>query len=393
MRASFGAPFLLDAGMAITLRSFATTVSTAVATAQASCADLLDMGIGSPGRALIESVAGVGLWLQYLGLQILSRTRLATSVGTDCDSFVNDFGMVRLVGTAATGSVTMTCFSPVGQSAVVPAGVLVRTVSGLTFTVVEDSGSALWSAAQGGYVRAAGTAAITVPVEAMVAGTSGNVAAGALCLMGTSVAGIDTVTNPVAFSNGSDAETDAALRVRFPLWLAAKASGCVSAVENAVAGVQTDISDAVMDGLAADGAVRAGYFTVVIDDGSGAPSDTLVQSVYSAVDAVRACGVGFAVQRPTVLTLTVSMMVTVPASADAVAVQTTLEAAIAADIEACSVGEGYAYSRLAYLAYSAAGVSVVSVTDVLLNGAQADIAAATTQALVAGAISVQVAQS
>lgn len=379
--------------MSITLRSFATTVSTAVATAQASCAQLLDMGIGTAGRALMESVAGLGLWLQYLGLQVLSRTRLATSAGTDCDSFVNDFGMTRLPGTAATGYVTMTCFSPAGQSAVVPAGVTVRTVAGVTFSVVEDSAASNWSAAQGGYVRPAGAATISVPVQAEVAGSSGNVAAGAICLMGTSVAGIDTVTNPAAFVNGSDAETDAALRARFPLWLAAKATGCAAAVGSAVAGVQDDLTSALMDGAAPDGTARAGYFTVVVNDGTGAPSDALVSSVYAAVDAVRACGIGFAVQRPAVLTLDVSMTVTVAESADASAVQTALQTAITADIDACAVGSGYAYSRLSYLAYVEAGTPVLSVTDVLLDGAQADIPALATQAIVAGTISVLVVQA
>lgn len=378
--------------MPLTLRSFATTVSTSVATAQASCARLLDMAVGSPGRALMEAVGGVGLWLQFLCLQVLSRTRLATSSGVDCDSFVNDFGMTRLPGTAAGGRVTMTCFSSVGQSAVVPPGVTVRTVSAVTFTVVEDSADPNWSARVGGYVRSAGVGSIAVPVQAVVSGSGGNVAAGAICLMGTSVAGIDAVTNLTAFSNGSDTETDAQLRGRFPLWLAAKATGCAAAIGNAIDGVQTNMTSALMDGQAPDGVARAGYFTAVIDDGTGAPSDALVAEVYAAVDAVRACGVGFAVQRPGVLALDVSMTVTVAASADVAQVQGTLQAAIAADIAGCGVGSGYAYGRLSYLAYAGAGVPVLSVTQVLLNGGQGDVPAQTRQAIVPGAITVQVIQ-
>ncbi|GAN55570.1 hypothetical protein Tasa_048_195 [Tanticharoenia sakaeratensis NBRC 103193] len=378
--------------MTLTLRSFSTVVSTAAATVQASCAQILDMTVGTPARALIEGVAGVTLWLQYVALQVLARSRLATSQGEDCDSFVNDFGMTRLPGSPASGLVMMTSFSPAAQSAVVPPGVVVRTVSAVNFVVVADSGNTFWSASSGAYVRRPGVSSIVVPVQARVSGSVGNVAPGAICLMGTSVSGIDTVTNTTAFTNGSDAETDSALRKRFPLWLAAKTSATGAAVANAVAGVQTNLTLSLMDGQTPDGALAPGYFTAVFDDGSGTPADALVQEVYDAIDDVRALGVNFAVQRPSVLTLTISLSVAIPAGADAAAVQSAIETAITNDIASCSVGSGYAYSRIAYLAYSSAGVSVLSVTDVLLNGGQADIAANTTQAVLPGIISVSVSQ-
>jgi len=378
--------------MSITLRSFSTTVSTAVASAQAACVQLLDLSVGSPGRALLESVGGVGLWLQYLALQILARTRLATSSGVDCDSFVNDFGMTRLPGVAASGMVTLTSFSSESQSAVVPVGVKVRTVAGVMFQVVEDSGNAAWSVQQGGYVRAVGVSAVTVPVQAVLAGSSGNVPVGSICLLGTSVSGIDTVTNAVPFVNGADGESDAALRLRFPLWLSAKSTASRAAVGAAVMDVQTNLSYSLMDGEMPDGSTTPGYFTVVVNDGSGAPSDAVLGEVYQAVDAVRAVGVGFAVQRPKMVVASVAMTVAVPSGVDASVAQMAIQAAVTQDIEICGVGSGYAYSRLAYIAYSSAGVQVLSVTDVLLNGAQADIPASTNQAIVVGMVSVSMNQ-
>ncbi|AOX18313.1 baseplate J/gp47 family protein [Kozakia baliensis] len=379
--------------MTLSLRSFGSTVATAVATAQSSCAQLLDMGVGTPGRALMESVAGVGLWLQFLGLQILCRTRLATCGGVDCDSFVNDFGMTRLAGTSSTGMVTLTSFSPLHQSAVIRPGVTVRTVSAVTFRVMEDRSHPAWSDRATGYVRAAGVASVNVPVQAIVAGVSGNVAMGAISLMGTSVSGIDTVTNASAFGNGSDAETDAELKARFPVWLAAKAAGCRAAIAGSVAGLQTNLTYALMDGETPDGVSRDGFFTAVIDDGSGASSDDLLSRVYSAIDEQRALGVGFAVQRPSVLLVSATMTVTVPENVDLDTARAALIEALRNDIAAGGVGTGYAYSRLAYVAYVAyvvAGVSVLSVTDILLNGAQNDIPANTKQILLPGVISVQI---
>ncbi|EHH67018.1 baseplate J/gp47 family protein [Gluconobacter morbifer] len=379
--------------MSLSLRSFATTVSTAVATAQASCTQLIDVSVGSPARALVESVSGIGLWLQYLLLQLMMRTRLSTSSGADCDSFINDFGMTRLPGTAATGMVVMTSFSPGSQSAVVVPGVKVRTVSGLSFSVVKDSTLAGWSPDAGGYVRPAGVGAVSVPVQCDVAGCSGNVSAGALCLMGTAVSGIDTVTNESALLNSSDQETDAQVRARFPLWLAAKATASRMAVGNAVEGVQTNLRYALRDGVAADGTSRCGYFTAVINDGSGAPSDQLLANAYAAIDAVRALGVGFCVQPPAVMTMDVSMTVTVPASVPVTQARSAIQTAIMQDIAATDVGDGYAYSRLSYLAYVGAGVSVTSVLNVLLNGEQADIPANGQQAFVAGNIQITVIQN
>jgi len=376
--------------MSLSLRSFATTVTAAVTAAQGACASLLDMTIGTPGRALMEAVAGIGLWLQYIALQILTRTRLATSVGADADTFVNDFGMTRLPGTASTGSVTFTSFSPAAQSATIPVGATVKTVSGIIFVVTEDSSLPAWSAVASGYVRPAGTGSIIIPVTCQTTGSTGNVAVGAICLMGTAISGIDTVTNTAALVNGSDGETDAALRVRFPQWLAAKATACVAAIQNAISGVQTNLNDNILDGMAANGAVRPGYFTAVVDDGTGSPSDSLLSGVYSAIDSVRACGVAFAVQGPTTLQANASMTITVPSGTDATAVQTAVSTALTTDIDAQSVGSGYPYSRLSVVAWNNAGVTPLSITNVLLNGAQADLSATTTTAIRAGTITITV---
>ncbi|MBS1092166.1 baseplate J/gp47 family protein [Gluconobacter sp. Dm-74] len=378
--------------MSLSLRSFSTTVSTAVTTAQASCSQLLDVSIGSPVRALMESVGGVGLWLQYLVLQSLLRTRLSTSTGSDCDSFVYDFGMSRLPGTAATGVVTFTSFLASEQSAVVPPGVIVRTVGGISFAVTQDQTLPTWSASAGGYVRAAGVATLSVPVACQEVGATGNVSVGAICLMGTAVAGLDTVTNGAPFLNGSDQETDSQLRARFPLWLAAKASASRAAVGNAIANVQTDLSYSLRDGLDTGGNARSGYFTAVVNDGSGVPSDQLLSNVYDAIDSVRALGVGFAVQAPQDLTLNVSMDVIVPSSVPVQQAVSAIQSAVSKDIASTTVGDGYPYSRLSYLAYAGAGVTVTSVLNVRLNGGQIDIPANGNQALMVGNIQINVTQ-
>lgn len=378
--------------MSFSLRSFSSLVQTAIVTAQAQCGRTMTLSVGTPGRALIESVAALGLWLQYLLLILLCRTRLATSVGSDCDSFVGDFGMTRLPGVCARGRVTMSCFSYSDISAVIRPGVLVRTVAAVTFQVVVDVDHENWSAKTGGYVRPAGQARITVPVEALTAGISGNVAKGAISLMATSVAGIDVVTNTSALSSGADQETDAQLRERFPLWLSAKASASRAAIKGAVSETQTALDYVVLDGTMADGSARAGYFTVIVDDGSESVPDVVMQRVYAAVEARKALGVGFGVQRATILTVLVSMEVRLSAGSDIEAARTVLIRAIADDISAAHVGAGYPVSRLSYVAYVTSNTGVLSVTRVRLNGAQDDIPAQTGRALRAGTISIEIVQ-
>ncbi|NVN42275.1 baseplate J/gp47 family protein [Asaia siamensis] len=241
-------------------------------------------------------------------------------------------------------------------------------------------------------MRPTGVASLTLPVEALVEGVQGNVAIGAISLMGTSVAGIDIVTNLKAFANGSDQETDAQLRKRFPLWLASKASASRAAVESAVAETQNNLSYAVFDEQQSDGATRSGYFTVVINDGSDDVPEQVLQKVYASVEATKALGVGFAVQRPTILTVNVAMTVRIASGAEVEAARTALVRALGADIAAAQIGASYPFSRLAYVAYVGAGVSVLSVTDILLNGSQNDIPAQTSQSLFPGTISVQIVQ-
>lgn len=378
--------------MSFSLRSFATMVSASLTTVQASCAQIVDVSVGSPARALMEAVGGVGLWLQYAVVQALQRTRLATSTGDDCDSFVADFGMNRLPGVAATGVVTLMSFTPDAQSAVILPSVVVRTVSGLSFGVVQDEAHPSWSASVGGYVRVRGQASIDVPVMCQKNGRIGNVDVGGISLMGTAVAGIDTVTNALAFLNGSDAESDEQLRARFPLWLAAQATANKASIANAISGVQNGLSYTLEDGRAADGTLRSGYFTAVINDGSGVPSRQLVNNVYGAIDAVRALGVGFAVRGPVILPVFIAMTVSVPISVAQKDVQKAISTVIENDILNSPIGGGYAYSRLSYLAYVGAGITVNSVSNVLMNGSQEDIPAFEAQSLSVGSIIINVIQ-
>lgn len=105
---------------------------------------------------------------------------------------------------------------------------------------------------------------------------------------------------------------------------------------------------------------------------------------------MRACGVGFSAIRSSELLLTVSMTITVPAGTDTAAASTAVRTAITADIDAQTVGAGYSYARLPVVAWNNAGVAVTSITDVLLNDAQADIPGLTARVVRAGTVTINV---
>ncbi|WP_141259922.1 baseplate J/gp47 family protein, partial [Komagataeibacter diospyri] len=362
--------------MAITFQSFKTTLGNMVASAQGACPSLLDLNVGSPGRAMLEAVAGLGLWFQFIALQILSRTRLATSIGSDVDSFVQDFGLSREPGTAATGTVTLTSFTPSSQSATIAVGATVKTASNLIYDVVEDSTNAAWSAADSAYVRPAGTASITVPVQCETTGATGNVAAGAICLLGTAVAGIDTVTNAAALTNGSDGETDAALRTRFVAYINSRSKATVAAIENAVTDVSADLIYQVVENVDTSGAVLPGNVVVYVDDGSGDVSDSVIDEVYTAVDDVRPAAVSIQVVRPNVVRPPVTMTISVNSTGNLATIEATISTNIATYLNGLAIGDAASYSRLIQIAY-ASSTSVTNVTGVTLSGGTVDLPAIT----------------
>ena len=98
--------------MRLSLQNFSTLVEGMAASVQGAAASLLDLTVGSVLRAILEANAALALWMQWLIVQTLSATRLATSAGADCDSFGADFGFARLPATAASGVVVVSRFTP-----------------------------------------------------------------------------------------------------------------------------------------------------------------------------------------------------------------------------------------------------------------------------------------
>jgi uncharacterized phage protein gp47/JayE len=366
--------------MALSTQDFTTLVKNQVAAIQGAAKTLVDLSVGSILRSLVEANSAVILWLQGLILQLMATTRAATSNGSDLDTWVADYGLTRLPAVAATGQVSFARFTSTLQ-AVVPIGAGVQTGDGSQkYTVTADTTNPNYSATLGGYVLAAGVSSINVPVVASTAGAGANALAGQINTLTTSIPGVDTVTNASAFTNGANAETDAALRARFITFVASLSKATKGAVGYAITSLQQGLSYALVENYLYSGAAQQGYFYVVVDDGTGNPGSTLLTSVSNAIDAVRPVGTTFGVYGPVVVNATIAMTATIAAGYDPVATKALIVTAIKNYINSLPLGQTLAYSRLLQVAYDASP-GVTNITGYTLNGGTSDLTATSQQVI------------
>ena len=364
----------------IQTQDFVTLVRNQVTAVQGYAKVLVDLTVGSVLRAVVEANAAVVIWLQSQILQVLAITRASTSSGEDLDSWVADFGVTRLAATYATGQVTFSRFTST-QQAVVPVASTVQTGDGSQqYSVVADTTNPAYNATLAGYVLAVGVGSVTVPVVAVVAGAAGNAISGAVTTIAGAISGVDTVTNAAGFTNGADAESDAALRTRFISYVRSLSKATKAAIGYAITSLQQGVTYSLVENETYGGTVQMGYFYAVVDDGTGAPTGTFLSTVANAIDAVRPFCSSFGVFAPVLVNATVAMTVTVASGYDAAATKTLVSNALKAYINSLQLGQTLTYSRLSQIAYDASP-GVTNVTAITLNGGTADLAATAKQVI------------
>jgi uncharacterized phage protein gp47/JayE len=387
-------------------RSWQTIVSTIVAGIQGRASSFIDFSAGEPLLAIAEGFAGVGLWLQELFLGVLQAARLATAVGADVDTFTVDFmpaiagsvtaalpnGSPRLPAAYAAGYVTYSRFTAAATSPFVPVGATVQTADGTQqFAVVADTSNPAYSAALGGFSFTSGASTLTLKVQALNPGPAANAAAGAVTVMTTPIAGVDTVANGAGFTGGVAAETDAALKARFALFILGLTKGTYYGVASCLANLNVAIAYQIVDQFTYGGVVAPGYFYVVIDDGTGSPSSTFLSNAAAAIGSqgpagVKPLGVNFSVFAPNLVSANVNMTLTTAAGYTHSLVVAQVSSLIAANIFALGLGNGLPFGLLYAWAFSVPGVT--DVNGVTLNSGTADIAANPQNRVMPGTITV-----
>lgn len=366
---------------------FVSLVRNQVAAIQSMANSAQDFAIGSILRAIVQSNSSVVLTLQSFILQVLTTIRASTCSGDDLDTWMSDFGVYRVAAVQATGYVTFSRFT-FTRSALVPVGSTVETLDGSQqYTVIADPSNVNYDNAQGGYVIAAGVASIDIPVQANLAGTAANAQIGNINTLTSSIVGVDTVYNANGFVNGQDKETDDDLRARFVLYLSSLSKGTKSAIINAILSVKSDANYALIEGYDHAGNFKPGYFYVVVDDGTGAPSANFISRIIAAVDLVRAFTVTFNVFAPTLVYVDVSLTLTLDKDFDADSAKALVQNAISEYLQTNKLGIDALYYKIPQLAFDASP-AVLNVSNVTLNGGTSDVVLTDAQLTQPGTITV-----
>lgn len=366
-------------------QTFTQFVNNSVSAIQGLASQLVDLTVGSVLRSFVDAYSLLGLWFQAIALQVASLTRFATSNNADADSWGADFGYTRDQGEAASGPVTFARFTATAQ-ATIGVGTLIQTSTGFQYQVIADTTQAAYNATLSSYVIPAGTASISATVAALTTGSAGNAGAGLIDVLSSSIPGVDTVTNASAFANGTDPQTDPEYKAGFPLFLQSLRSATPAAIERAVQALGTEVDFTYTENFTLAGVAQPGFFYIIADNGTGDPPSGFLDSVTTAVEAVRGATITFAVYPPTIVTANVVMAVTSASSFVHSAVVTAVEVAIAAYINALPIGADLPYTILASIAYGVAGVT--NVTGVTLNSGTSDLTTTAAQIIKSGSISV-----
>lgn len=360
--------------MQLSIRSFSEYVQDMGAALHAGSRYVLDLSVGSVLRSLLEAQASAVMWLQVLIADALEASRAGTARGGDLDTWMADFSLTRLPSVKAVGTVTLSRTSTLGDVSV-PVGARVRTTAtGSTFLIVADSNHARWHSDSTSYVLQTGENAVTVPIVAEKEGTSGNVLAGAIALLSSSIAGIDTVINDQPTTGGLDSESDAALRRRFADYLKSRSRATIDAVGFAIQSVRQGLLFRIYDGVDLIGQPRPGHFIIVVDDGSRSPTEQMIAAVARAVDEVRPVGSTFSVVPPTTHHCDVTCSITLPEMDNGTAMQirTAAVQAVRGYLLQLGIGDMVPITRIAQVIYSSDS-RITNVSNLLINGSNSDV--------------------
>ena len=333
-----------------------------------------------PELAVFEATAAQDVYLEFLLQVIWAAARASTAQSSDLDTFVNDFGLTRLPATYAQGPVTLSALSAPVTAVPVAAGTIVQTPGGaIQYQLVADTTQAAWNPTLNAYVLQAGQTSITATAQATVAGSVDNVQPGQLTQFGTAVAGVTTVTNTIAITNGLDQETDPALRARFVSYLASLSKATLQACLFAINSVQQGLDTLPLENTNVNLVTQYGANLFIVDNGTGSPPSSLLTNVLNALNAVRAFGIQMAVKGPTTTQVSVALTaVTVQNPTETSAtIQSNVQNAILNYINSFQLSDGSQYLYLNSIIDVAINSDPNIVTIVLgsltLNGVATDL--------------------
>ena len=343
---------------------------------------------GDPSLAYFESLVLCGLMFVQSQAQAVNLcTRAATSVGPDLDTWMADFSFYRKPAIFATGTVQFSLRTVNSSNIIIPLGSVVQTYNGaIQYQVIADSNKPAWNPSLNAYVITAGQLSANVTVQALVTGAAQNVQAAQLNTMASSVTGISFVTNVAPILNGADPELDQPLRDRFKLWVqSVNGKATPGGVYSAAINVPGVVAISELENQDINGLFQPGYGILVVDDGTGSPTASLVAAVQAAVEPIRGNFTQWLAVPSVVANLSILLNVHFLSSANAQAQSVGLLNVLNAVLDYVNSLEIGTPLRLENVSSVAKGadpnVDYVQAGSVRINGAAADYIATSQQVL------------
>jgi len=197
--------------MAFQIKNFVSIVASMINHMKGTQKTITDFNVGSVARTLVEAPA---IEMDELYQQMFIGLQEAIPVAT-----YNSFNFAALPALPGSGLITLTV-APSANPLLVPAG-----------TVFSYQNGATGYASEADVTIPAGNTTATILVSAVTAGALGNIPANTAFISAAPLpAGFVSATNPAAFTNGTDAETDAQRQQRFAQFIASLARGTIAAL-------------------------------------------------------------------------------------------------------------------------------------------------------------------
>lgn len=295
-----------------------------------------------------ECDLAVRLWaaaaqIQALGIQaewVLDQSFPQTAQGVYLDRHAAMRGLKRADASKAVGILRFLVDAESAADLTIPAGTVCMTAEEVRFQTTENA------------VLTAGNLYADASAEALEGGSGGNAVPGSVAILTACPVAVTGVTNPAAFTGGSDEESDESLRNRILESYLRLPNGA-----NAAWYEQTAMSHNEVAAAKAVGRARGiGTVDVYIAGESGLPSEDLLAEVQTDLQEKREIAVDVQVLAPTVETVDVTVAVEVKDGADFETVKTAVEQELINFFGGRLLAQPVRLAELGNRVYSVAGV-------------------------------------
>lgn len=318
---------------------------------------LTDFTEGSVLDAISGGAAVLGDESIRVNVDLFSEHFFDTAEGAALDALAADRGFPpRKLAVGAVGSVLWTK-DDAGAAYTIPSGTLIEgTVEGVVIQVATTSTAVL----------SATDVSIAIPAQATITGRGTNFPANTLDTVAAPLVADPgaTVTNPVGFAGGADAETDDQYRDRLRRFFNTLRRGTVAALEFGSLLVP-GVSFATVDESTVPES-EGGFVSVYVGDPDARSNDTLAALVVESLEDFRAAGVLVIVLGADREEVTLALTLTVLQGADTAQVGEDVRANILGYTDNLKPNETLRLSRIDQTAHEASelvrSVAIVSPT-------------------------------